>query len=58
MREGMSTEQLLQMSAVRTECFSITDFVTYSTVQYSTVQYSTVYYSTVQYSTVQYFRVQ
>ena len=32
-REGMSTEQLLQMPAVRTDCFNITGFVTYSTVQ-------------------------
>jgi len=30
-REGMSTEQLLQMPAVRTDSFNIAGFVTYST---------------------------
>jgi hypothetical protein len=34
----MSTEQLLQIPAVRTDRFNITGFAKYSTVQYSTVQ--------------------
>jgi hypothetical protein len=51
-REGMSTEQLLHMSAVRTDSFNSTGFDTYNTIQYNRVQYSTVQYSAVQYSTI------